>query len=225
MWTPDGRRIIFSSNRDGDSALYARAADGTGNVERLSETTGRPQSISPDGKQIVFSREDADGGADLHVLSLDGDRRSEPLVVDDGQQTAAAISPDGRWLAYQSNESGDPQIYVRPFPNVDTGKWMISTEGGEYPTWGPDTRELFYFERPTHQLLGVQVETDPTFTVTRPQPILREPNLATFGGRMYDVHPDGQRFLNLRVATQGDSAERHLVVVLNWAEELKRLVP
>jgi hypothetical protein len=102
---------------------------------------------------------------------------------------------------------------------------MISTEGGLYPTWGPDSRELFYFERPTGRLLGVQVEADAPFTVTRPQPILREPNLENFAGRMYDVHPDGQRFLNLRVATQGDATDPHLVVVLNWAEELKRLVP
>ena len=103
---------------------------------------------------------------------------------------------------------------------------MISTQGGGWPTWGPDTRELFYVELMTGRLLGVQVESDATFTVvTRPQPILREPNPARFFGRRYDVHPDGQRFLNLRPATRNDSGERHLVVVLNWAEELKRLVP
>ena len=223
LWTPDGQRIIFTSDRDGDFTLYARAADGTGDVERLSETAGPPQSISPDGKQIVF-QPDADGGADLHVLSLDGDGSFEPLVVGDGTQAQAAISPDGRWIAYASSESGNFQIYVRPFPDVDAGKWRISTEGGAYPTWGPDTRELFYFERVSGLPLGVQVETDPSFTVTRPQPILREPNPVSFLTRMYDVHPDGQRFLNLRVATQGDSADRHLVVILNWAE-LKRLVP
>lgn len=224
IWTPDGQRIIFTSDRDGGFALYARAADGTGDVERLGETAGRPQSISSDGRQIVF-RSDADGGVDLHVLSLDGDRSSEPLVVGDGMQIHAAISPDGRWLAYASNESGDFQIYVRPFPNVDAGKWMISTERGTYPTWGPDTRELFYFERVSARLLGVQVETDPSFTVTLPQPVLREPNPVSLLSRPYDVHPDGQRFLNLRVATEGDAAHRHLVVILNWAEELKRLVP
>ena len=94
IWTPDGRRIIFSSSRDGEETLYARAADGTGDVERLTESGGRPRSISPDGKRIVFTP--SGGSNDLHVLSLDGDRGSEPLVVADGAQFAAAISPDGR---------------------------------------------------------------------------------------------------------------------------------
>ena len=223
IWTPDGRRIIFTANRDGEPKLYAKAADGTGDVERLTDAAGRARTISPDGKQLVFSRSGA-GLSDLHVLSLDGDRGSAPLVAGDFFQSHAAISPDGRWLAYASNETGDFQIYVRPFPNVDAGKWMVSNERGEHPAWGPDGRELFYYERTSGRLLGVRVEANPTFTTTRPKPVLREPNPVGFISRNFDVHPDGQRFLNLRNASRGDSTDDpHLVVVLNWAEELKRL--
>ncbi len=171
----------------------------------------------------------ARGGGDLHALSLEAERRSEPLVVAERFQTSGAISPDGRWLAYASNETGNGEIYVRPFPNVKDGRWMISSNGGRDPRWGPDGLELFYDEPASGRLLGVKVEPHSTFRFTRPQSILTEAAPISFGGtaffyRSYDVAPDGQRFLRLRVAAQSDVATPQLIVVLNWVEELKRIV-
>ena len=133
LWTPDGQRVVFSSTRDGGfENLYWRAADGTGQAERLTKSPNKqtPYSFSPDGKQLAFTERDPETGRDLYVLSMEGEFTSEPLLQTPFHERAPAISPDGRWMAYSSNESGPYQVYVRPFPNVEDGKWQVSTGGG-----------------------------------------------------------------------------------------------
>ncbi len=145
VWTLDGQRLVFSSDRDGSQNLYWKAADGTGSVERLtkSESDHFAYAFTPAGGQLVFL-ELGEQGADLGVLTLEGS--SEPLLATEFDERTAALSPNGRWLAYESNDSSqyEIEIYVRPFPNVDEGHWQITRDGGSRPLWAPDGRELFY---------------------------------------------------------------------------------
>ena len=156
---------------------------------------------------------------DLHLLSL-LDGTSEPLVATDSDENVARLSPDGRWLAYESNASGQFEIYVRPFPNVDDGRWLVSRGGGRRPVWAQAVDELFYMA-PGARLMSVRVDTEPSFN----------PGSATelfsgyfdlFHGSTYDVAPDGQRFLMIKDAESSDDA---FVLVHNWFTELERLVP
>ena len=132
MWTPDGRRIIFSSNRGGQLNLWWQAADGTGAAERLTTSSNAqfPTGITPDGTAVVFNEATPTMGRDLLQLALDGTRRVTPLLQTKFDERNGIVSPDGRWLAYESNSSGSFEIYVRPFPNVGGGQWQVSTAGG-----------------------------------------------------------------------------------------------
>ena len=233
-WMPDGQRVVFGSSRDGVNNLYWRAADGTGTVERLTESPNgqNPYTISPDGARVVFRETSPGTGADLHVLTLDDERRVAPLIVTEFSEVNAEISPDGQWLAYESNASGQNQVYVRPFPNVDAGGlWQISTAGGRRPLWGPDGRELFYTTEAG--VMGVMVETDRGFTPGTPALVVQGPyfGIASGGrpGRTYDIAPDGQRFLMLTQGAPADAADfaglTQFHVVLNWHQELLERVP
>src|SRR6185436_19593768 len=123
-----------------------QASDGTGQAERLiaSPTAQIPQAVSPDGTRLVFRQIDRPTLSDLNTLSLSGDRRATPLLHTPFSEQNAEVSPDGRWVAYQSSESGVNEVYVRPFPRADSGKWQISAGGGANPLWSRDGRELFY---------------------------------------------------------------------------------
>ena len=248
-WTPDGQRIVFRSTRTGQSNLFWQAADGTGAVERLTENPNNqqfPGSFSPDGTRLVFREETAATGADLMVLALDAARRppppaqgvagsagnstsnARPLVQTTFNELNGEISPDGRWLAYQSDESGRDEIYVRPFPDADRGRWQISTGGGNRPLWARSGRELFYLA-PGVAMMSVSVEGGSTFRAGNPARLFegRYSMPVTTSGRTYDVSPDGQRFLMIKVGDGPDqtAAPPSIVVVQNWFEELKRLVP
>jgi Tol biopolymer transport system component len=173
-------------------------------------------------------------GPDLKVLRIEtspagrgaGERPTEPLVQTTFAEDNGEVSPDGRWLAYQSNESGGFQIYVRPFPNTDTGHWQISTIGGTRPLWARSGRELFYLDG-SNAMTSVPVHTTPTFSPGIPTTLFGGRYLNGPTGRSYDVSLDGQRFLMIKVKDNagGDESSASLVVVLNWAEELKRLLP
>ena len=161
VWTPDNRRIIFASDRAGAANLYWQAADNTGTVERLTQSSNVqwPYSISPDGTRLVF--EEQTSSPDLLALTLDKDRRAQPLVQSQMySEENGEISPDGRWLAYQSNESGQNEIYVRPFPEVNSGRWQVSTKGGTQPLWARNGQEIFYVA-PDGTLMQVAVERGP----------------------------------------------------------------
>ena len=142
VWTPDGKKVAFASDRDGPANLYWKAADGTGAVERLTESENAqfPSSFTPDGRQLVFH--EGQGVVNLGVLSLESSPK--PLLESKFSERDGEISPDGRWIAYRSDASGQDEIYVRPFPKLDDGQWLISRGGGTRPMWAPDSRELFY---------------------------------------------------------------------------------
>ena len=229
VWTPDSRRVIFSSERAGVRNLFWQAADGTGAVERLTESpnTQYPSAVSPDGRRLIFTEEAPKTANDVMVIELDGTRRVTPLVQSPFNERNGIVSPDGRWLAYEANDSGRFEIYVRPFPDVNSGHWQVSTNGGTRPIWTRSGQELVYVS-PTGALMRVGVARGPSWAATTPTLVVKEgyftnPN---WWGRSYDISPDGQRFLMIKEGgADGTAAPASIIVVQHWVEELKRLVP
>jgi serine/threonine-protein kinase len=233
FWTPDGRRIAFASDRDhaGTTNLYIAPADNSGQPVRLTslDTSSQyPTGFSHDGKILVFMENDPKTGFDLHSVTVDNDHRVTPLLHTSAGETNGAVSPDGRWLAYQFTGSGPAQIYVRPFPNVDTGGLhQVSTNGGTRPVWARNGRELFYMSGngPT-AIMAVPVELGTNFVAGTPQRLFDGPYYIGVTGVTYDVSPDGKRFLMIKTAFSASaSALSQFVFVNNWFDELKRLVP
>jgi Tol biopolymer transport system component len=179
-------------------------------------------SWSPDGQLLAFVEVNPTTGYDIWVLRL-SDRKAQPFLRTPFNESAPRFSPDGRWLAYVSDESGHWEIYVQPYPGPG-GKWQISTEGGTEPTWNPNGHELFY--RSGDKMMVVEIATQPSFTVGKPRVLFEgryEPSPATSPN--YDVSPDGQRFLMFKTAEASEATPTQINVVLNWFEELKRRVP
>ena len=230
IWTPDGR-VLFSSERDGTLNVFSKAADGTGQAERVttSDYAQVPESFSVDGQTLVLL--DVSGGQfDLHVISLGGETRTEALIQTGFTEANSQISPDGRWIAYQSNESGQYEVYVRSFPNVDDSRFRISRDGGHSPVWAPDGQELFFRRDGSLEMMVVDVEAEPTFRAGNPAVLFEAPYLLTSVGsgrtRTWDLANDG-RFLMVKEigSSDGTGAGRQITVVLNWFEELTELVP
>ena len=220
VWTPDGTRVTFSSIRDGPQDLYWKPADGSGQAELLlnmnSQNNLVPTSWSPDGESLAFY--DTSGARDIWTLPREGD--ASTFVATAFNERSPMFSPDGRWLAYVSDESGRDEIYVKPYPGPG-GKWPISTEGGTEPQWSADGRELFY--RLGDKMMVVGVQSEPAFSSGRPQLVFEGPYLTDlFATSNYDISPDGQRFLMIK---EEEGQQDQINVVLNWTEELKRLVP
>ncbi|MDA2928037.1 hypothetical protein MYX78_12555, partial [Acidobacteria bacterium AH-259-G07] len=228
LWTPDGLRVMFRSNREVGQGLFWKAADGTGQVERLTTSLNfqYPHSFAPDGKRLVFVEWNPETSYDIHMLSTEGEPAAKPLLQTQFNEGQPAISPDGQWIAYQSNESGRQEVYVRPFPNVEEGKRQISSDGGRETIWGPQGQKLFYRSLNGQEVMVVSIKTEPTFTRGNPEVLFTGSYFSGFG-RDYDISPDGQRFLMMKAGeqTEESSAPTQLIVVLNWFDELKRLVP
>jgi Tol biopolymer transport system component len=230
VWTRDGLRLIFSSHRGGDRNLFWQAADGTGTVERLTDSPNNQNAVavSPDGRRLIFTETAPKTGEDVMQLELDGSHRVAPLVQSPSIERNGMVSPDGRWLAYESNESGRFEISVRPFPDVNRGHWQVSTGGGTRPLWAPSGQELVYVS-PTGALMRVGVERAATWAATPPTQLVKEGYATIPGslsGRSYEIAPDGQRFLMIKEGGADQTAPpASLVVVQHWLDELKRLVP
>ncbi len=232
VWTPDGARIIFSSMRteSGASNLYWKSADGTGTAVRLTESPNEqyPTAMSPDGASVaIMAFGPSILGQDIGLLALADSTTVESLVATEFWELNGAIAPDGRWIAYESNVSGQYEVYVRPFPNVNDGLWQISNAVGHKPKWRPDGRELFFVTGDPQRLtmMRVAVQLDPTFTASAPEVLFEGPYPHTAAGPTYDVAPDGQRFLMIKEDTTDAAARDEIHVVLNWFEELKARVP
>ena len=236
VWTPDGERVTFSSMRSNIPSLYSRRADGSGGVKPLllrrehyrflqkveeDAYAHLAPSMSPDGQALVFV-EDMLGasGLDLWLLPLGAAREARALLRTEFDETQPTLSPDGRWLAYVSNESGDWEVYVRPLAGP-AGKWQVSTQGGTEPAWSANGRELFY--RQGEEMMAVPVSTTPSFEPGTPQ-VLFEARLrhsrAMVDPRQYDVTSDGQRFVMIE-SLEEDRSVTQINVVLNWFEALK----
>jgi eukaryotic-like serine/threonine-protein kinase len=227
-WSPDGRYLAYGSERSGVSNVYRQASDGSGEPERLfaSDALQMPVSYAPDGRLLVSVGVPGQQ-RDIHLMTLEGQRKMEPLIHSPGNELWAQVSPDGRWVAYDSDESGQFEIYVRPFPDAYSGsRWQVSSSGGRQPLWSRAGSELFYRDF-SGALLSIPVRPGPAFSPGRPVKLFEGTGYygagARGGGRTYDVAPDGRRFLMLKGA--GQSQAPQLVVVLNWFEELRRLVP
>lgn len=223
-WSPDGQRIAFSLTRGGPVNMFWQKADGSRSTERLmtSDYQTIPASFSPDGQLLAFTETNTETGRDIWILNV-AEREARPFLSTQYEETAPQFSPDGRWLAYSSDESGRREVYVQPYPGLG-GKWQISTNGGQEPVWNPEGGELFY--RIGNSMMAVAIDLESSSEVGTPQMLFEGPYLPThFSFANYDVSADGQRFLMLApVGPQVDGATQ-INVVLNWTEELKRLVP
>jgi serine/threonine-protein kinase len=231
LWTLDGARIAFGSNRDGDAGVWWQASDGSGTPERLAGfplgqfTNFIATTVAPDGTMIAS----AFGGptrSDLWKLPLAGDRRAGPLLQTPAAELNAEISPDGRWLAYESEVAGRFEIHLRPFPDVTRQMWQVSNGGGTQARWAASGRELFFLDA-TGTLMSARI--DDRMPPATPTKVLDRSYVwivPTYAGRMYDVARDGKRFLMLKPVRSEDAGPTmtNIVVVQNWFEELRRLV-
>ena len=240
VWSRDSRYLIFGAQH-----LFRRAADGTGAVEQLTTSDVDPEAtqrravaISPDGRRLIFERLMPGTSYDLMVRPLDGPplsnddaNRASPLLDTPSDERNAAIAPDGRWMAYESNKTGQFQVYVRPFPNVNDAEYQISTAGGRTPLFAPNGRELFFVSGPA--LMAAAVELAPAFRAGNATVVFNAPSLILDArligntGRAYEVSSDGQRFLMLKddAAAAAQGVRPGIIVVQNWFEELKARVP
>jgi serine/threonine-protein kinase len=232
IWTPDSKGIVFMSVRDGKAGVYRKAADGTGQEEPLGSVPKGaifPYSWSSDGKTLVMGEsEDLATKFDISTLSMEGERKFKPLLHEEYAEIQPKISPDGRWMAYTSSESGKNEIYVRPFPDVNKGRWQVSTNGGDSPLWSQDGHGLFYLDGDS--VVSVSVETEPTFKPGNPKVLFRGTYVRSYpaDGTPWDISPDGKRFLMMKEPGTVPSAAvgpRKINIVLNWLEELKQRVP
>ena len=236
LWTPDGKRIVYASSREknllGGGDVYWRAANGTGQAEKLATSPSRglnPFSWSRNGKTLVLWELSLNPrGSDIGMVSMEGNHTRKPLLQEKYNETHPLVSPDGKWMAYASDESGKNEVYVCTFPDVNKGKWQISTNGGDSPLWSPDGRELFYHA--SDATMAVRVETEPDFKPGKPTVLFRRTYYGSLANMaVWDISPDGKRFLMMKedASTGKPVAEgpRKINIVVNWTEELKQRAP
>ena len=229
IWTPDGERIVFNSTRSGGSMapLFWKPADGIGPEEPFArgEYHQQPQSWGGDGKLLVITEGiHPTNGMDIWLLTVDGDRTPKPLIRTQANEIHPIFSPDGRWLAYVSDESGREEVFVRPYPGP--GNIIpISTDGGMEPVWAPDGKKLYYRDVSGDKMMVVSFLAEPDLQVGKPQLLFEGKFHGGWAwGRNYDIAPDGKLFLMITDEEQ-PSPPTQINMVLNWVEELTRLAP
>jgi len=227
VWSSDGRRVVFESNRKGVFNLYWKLSDGAGADELLleSDQNKAPADWSSDGRFLLFRSNDPQTGHDLWVLPVSGDKKPFPFLKTPFVELDGQFSPDGKWIAYQSNESGRFEIYVQPFPGPG-GKFQISTNGGAQPRWNKNGKEIFYVSLDSKMMVApVKLSADGqsleswTPAVLFPVRIAGGPLPGTTNKQQYAVSSDGQRFLVNLVADE--HAASPITLILNWHPERK----
>lgn len=236
VWTPDGKSIVFRSLNTAAPGLYAIRSDGSGEAKRLTEgkVLANPYSFSPDGKRLAMVQNMDGTSADLYTLPVESDSgpggpgvrlgKPELFLGKPHAENMPAFSPDGRWLAYQSDETGSFEVYVRPFPGPG-GRRLISGGGGRYPLWSRDGRQLFYQTNDGRVMAVDYTAKGDSFTAGTPR-LWTEPRLPFFPyGYSYDITPDGKRLAAIVNDEAAEVLPTHLTFLLNFGDELRRRAP
>jgi eukaryotic-like serine/threonine-protein kinase len=230
-WSPDGRDILFLSSRSGPSTLYRQRADGSAPAVRIGGTLPSVPLLigegleAPDGRIILRTELLTAGNGDILVMNQ-GDTLAKPALASPFQELSPAISPDGHWLAFTSNETGRSEVYVRPFPDVQAGKYQVSTAGGLTPRWSHGGKELFYRSM-AEDFMAAEVRTTPGFAVVAQKRLFSSAGfIGTPGHAIFDLAPDDSRFLMLRTGSPNGGPEEtvQLILVQNFDAELRRLL-
>ena len=230
VWAPDGKRIAFTTMHGSQSELNLKAVAG-GSIDRLitRPNAAYAQSWMPDGSALAFTDANPQTLFDIWLLPLSGDRKPIKILASRFREQQPEFSPNGRWLAYTSTESGREEVFVMPYPDRGAGQ-PLSTGGGNSPAWSRDGTELFFTTLPTPdgmiEMMVVPVTTTgPTFVHGTPRALFKGRYNSNHLYRQYDISPDAKQFLMLRHMDRPPMKPTHMILVQNWFEELKRLVP
>jgi Tol biopolymer transport system component len=221
-WTADGRSLVYVGNATTNGgSIMSRRADGTGTAQTLARTpfAWAQTRETRDGKWVLGRRSFFEAGSgDIYAVRK-GDSTLVPLVTSPAVELEPVVSPDGRWLAYTSDESGVPEIYVRPFPDAGSARWQVSTAGGTDPVWSHSGKELFY-RGAQDAMMTVAVRPGATFAFEQPKTLFSTANyVAVTPVQSFDVSPDDKRFVFLRETSPNERNE--LIVVQNWTQEME----
>ena len=215
-WSPDGRRVLFRSNRAGSNAIWWQMIDGSAKAERLTPELPVPVQeavLSPDGKTLLYRVDTPRQARDIFAMPMEGDRKPKEFLATEFDELAARFSPDGRWVAYVSSESGRDEVYVRPFPGPG-GRVLVSSGGGGEPLWSRDGKRIFY--RSLDNVLSAAITLGATPVVMARDTVVSGPYLSKRFHANYDVSPDGSKLLMLEPTLKGVQP----TIVLNWAQAL-----
>ena len=220
VWSADGGRIAFTSNRSGPFNLHHKISSGAGEDELIlkAQNWERPDDFSRDGRFLAYGDQDPKTKWDLWVLPLSGDRKPVPFLRTEFNELWARFSPDGKWIAYASDESKKEEVYVQSFP-ASGGKWQISTGGGSHPQWRRDGKEIFYLSA-DKKIMAVEVKVNSTFHAGVPKALF-DTRIPSGSFPSFTVTGDGQRFL-LPTLLGEAAAPQPAAVVLNWTAAIKR---
>jgi dipeptidyl aminopeptidase/acylaminoacyl peptidase len=220
IWSPDGKTVVFASTRSGQSDIYQKLASGSTSEDTLSAHEGSelPGDWSRDGQTIVYETIGQGTSRDIWALSLSGEKERRPIIQGEFPESQPKLSPNSRWMAYTSNESGRWEIYVQAFPGPG-GKWQVSNRGGTEPAWREDGKELYYLSL-DRQLMAVEVGTEGDFEVGVPVPLFTAPISANiFTRNRYVSTGDGQKFLF--VSPMESASVPATTVVVNWLDAVR----